>query len=346
MTIQKTTSSAVIESASFEKLTELHDDVNGCERHRTVMLDPVAQHLFAEVCTQSPHKPHMVLSAIWAVVLNRFTETDNAKFALFGARQETKLSGLYGGDGQTYCITLGPGMGVRQIMSPENWQVSDYAAATTTLNTALFVGSNVAQVHSQRLTQVIAPERHKPYVEDWANLAVLRLQFYLSLVLEKSCKPWKLKIVLSPNALILMHPIAMASAVSQCLIAITTTPDATIEDIDLFSSAQAETIMLWQDAVRVEREGEFLFDIFHQRVLQSPTAIAIDAWDGQWTYQELDKTACQIAAYLQQTREVSFGVPVLVCFEKSGWSLGHCDHASYQQGWRHLYVEWMAIYGI
>jgi hypothetical protein len=167
MTIQKTTTSSTpIQSASIEKVTDNQDDVKSEERHQTMMLDPGAQNSFAKFCARSPHKPHMVLSAAWAVVLHRFTETDNVTFALFGAQGVTKHTGLCRDAGQTYRITLGPAMAVRQLMCPKIWQVSEYAVESTSLNTALFVGSDVAEVYSQRLFEVIAPDIHNFYIEN------------------------------------------------------------------------------------------------------------------------------------------------------------------------------------
>ncbi|KAJ8111473.1 hypothetical protein ONZ43_g5616 [Nemania bipapillata] len=58
--------------------------------------------------------------------------------------------------------------------------------------------------------------------------------------------------------------------------------------------------------------------IFEDRARAQPGAIAIDAWDGQFTYAELDALSTSLAAYLAQ-HGVGPEAYVPVCSEKSCW---------------------------
>ncbi|EAW11679.1 putative nonribosomal peptide synthase [Aspergillus clavatus NRRL 1] len=61
-------------------------------------------------------------------------------------------------------------------------------------------------------------------------------------------------------------------------------------------------------------------DLVHQQVLSRPSATAIEAWDGSFTYKELDEVTTSLACIL---RENGVGPEVLVpiCFSKSSWTV-------------------------
>nr|AMQ36132.1 PsyA [Penicillium sp. YT-2016] len=59
-------------------------------------------------------------------------------------------------------------------------------------------------------------------------------------------------------------------------------------------------------------------DLFAQRCQEHPVALAVDAWDGTFTYAELDKLSTSLARYLS-SRGVCAGWFVPICSEKSRW---------------------------
>ncbi|PQE10519.1 non-ribosomal peptide synthetase protein [Rutstroemia sp. NJR-2017a BVV2] len=59
-------------------------------------------------------------------------------------------------------------------------------------------------------------------------------------------------------------------------------------------------------------------DFFRQRVLENPNALAIEAWDGTWTYEQLDNHSTRLAHRLLD-QGIGPGATVLLCFEKSMW---------------------------
>ncbi|KAI8633600.1 hypothetical protein F5Y19DRAFT_414203 [Xylariaceae sp. FL1651] len=81
---------------------------------------------------------------------------------------------------------------------------------------------------------------------------------------------------------------------------------------------------IWQwNAVVPEDVPVCLHDIIHNHVEQRPHAPAVDAWDGQLTYGDLDLHSTQLALYLQyeHQQEVGPGKVLALCFEKSMWTV-------------------------
>ncbi|UKZ82421.1 NRPS [Trichoderma virens FT-333] len=89
-------------------------------------------------------------------------------------------------------------------------------------------------------------------------------------------------------------------------------------DISIASSFDLEL------AQRSNGDGPQIIDdcihlIIERQAKQRPNGPAIDAWDGKFTYSELDRTANRLAHLLVHDYAVKVGDIVHVCFEKSKW---------------------------
>jgi non-ribosomal peptide synthetase component F len=58
----------------------------------------------------------------------------------------------------------------------------------------------------------------------------------------------------------------------------------------------------------------------NDRVVESPAATAISAWDGELTYGELDRLSTLLATYMLENTSFQAGDIVALCFEKSRWT--------------------------
>ncbi|KAK8064711.1 hypothetical protein PG994_007349 [Apiospora phragmitis] len=98
----------------------------------------------------------------------------------------------------------------------------------------------------------------------------------------------------------------------------TSMTDRKISDIDLVSSRDLEAIWDWNAVVRETIHG-IVHEIIAKNALEHPDFQAVRAWDGNWTYQELDDIATITAHHL-----VGLGVGpdviVPLYFEKSRWT--------------------------
>jgi amino acid adenylation domain-containing protein/non-ribosomal peptide synthase protein (TIGR01720 family) len=113
---------------------------------------------------------------------------------------------------------------------------------------------------------------------------------------------------------------AIASAIPQGLQHILEYPTTSIGEINLFSQTQEELVKSWQCSEPLQTQSCFLFDFLSRQAVKQSGAVAIDAWDGRWTYQELDETSTILASHLQACG-VRSGVLVTVCFEKTCWAV-------------------------
>lgn len=114
--------------------------------------------------------------------------------------------------------------------------------------------------------------------------------------------------------------IALASAIAQGIPNVSTRPESTIRDVDLFSPTHQEQVASWQGLPPTNPDPSFHFEYVAFQANQHPAAVAVDAWDGQFTYKELDDVSYTLASELQ-AYGVQSGVFVPVCFDKTRWAI-------------------------
>ncbi|CAI6312177.1 unnamed protein product [Periconia digitata] len=85
------------------------------------------------------------------------------------------------------------------------------------------------------------------------------------------------------------------------------------------SQQDLQSILEWNKTA-FNTKKSLLHVEFAKVVDSQPGAEAIDAWDGRWTYRELDHVSTDISRELR-SRGVGVGSWVLVCFHKSRWSV-------------------------
>lgn len=90
-----------------------------------------------------------------------------------------------------------------------------------------------------------------------------------------------------------------------------------LSDVDVVSPADLTEIWRWNATVP-KSVDRVVHHLIAESAHEQPNSLAVCAWDGEWTYQELDSVATRVACRL-----VGLGVGpdviVPVCFEKSRW---------------------------
>ncbi|KAM3501066.1 hypothetical protein MY10362_005863, partial [Beauveria mimosiformis] len=94
-------------------------------------------------------------------------------------------------------------------------------------------------------------------------------------------------------------------------------PDTVVADINGISTEDVQQIQAWNSSVS-PTVTECIHDMIYDRVVSQPEATAIDAWDGQLTYKELDERSSLLSGILDRhgLRQEIF---VPLCLEKSKW---------------------------
>lgn len=87
----------------------------------------------------------------------------------------------------------------------------------------------------------------------------------------------------------------------------------------LTSNANDQKKLLRWNGFEVPVVKACVHDLIHQKCLEQPTASAVNAWDGDSTYQELDQLPSKLASHLMKfPMEHETFIPL--CFEKSRWT--------------------------
>ncbi|KAI4248827.1 MAG: hypothetical protein L6R40_000838 [Gallowayella cf. fulva] len=94
-------------------------------------------------------------------------------------------------------------------------------------------------------------------------------------------------------------------------------PSKRLGDIEIMSPDDLETIWKWNGTLPAAVE-RCMHHIFQDQARSQPWALAVDAWDGQLTYAELDQLSERLACRLVNLG-VKADVMIPLCFEKSMW---------------------------
>ncbi|PGH20058.1 hypothetical protein AJ80_03708 [Polytolypa hystricis UAMH7299] len=91
-----------------------------------------------------------------------------------------------------------------------------------------------------------------------------------------------------------------------------------ISQVDLFNERDHQKIWQWNKEEPVAING-CVHDYVYEQVLAQPNAQAVCAWDGEFTYAQLDELSTKLAHHIA---DLGVGPEVLVphCFDKSKWS--------------------------
>lgn len=93
----------------------------------------------------------------------------------------------------------------------------------------------------------------------------------------------------------------------------------TLSEIDYMSPSDLIDLKQWNQSPPAPTVIEdCIHDVIARVAIKSPDAVAIEAWDGTFTYAELDLTASRLAEHLK-VRGVSTGTLVPLIFPKSCW---------------------------
>ncbi|KAF4179267.1 hypothetical protein CNMCM7927_001933 [Aspergillus lentulus] len=95
-------------------------------------------------------------------------------------------------------------------------------------------------------------------------------------------------------------------------------PDQSVEAIPRVSSLDMMQLRQWNGAVP-PAEAACVHDLIQRHVIEAPNSLAVDAWDGSFTYAELNALSHQLANELIADG-VGPNVFIPLCFEKTRWT--------------------------
>ncbi|KAJ5695472.1 hypothetical protein N7536_005884 [Penicillium majusculum] len=236
----------------------------------------------------------MVLAGIWAVILHKFTASEHVKFAVILESEQHQSA-------EVCSITLQPGQRFQELTQKTSWDAAALVDEDKSLNTALKI---IDGPHNKRANKTTSNYRKKQRRPDIALILA-----YNTVALE-----------IDPTYVDTTFAQAIAGAIEEGLLGVAGMPEVLIADIRLVDPVQNKQIALWQESPVAVPEPVFLFGHVSLQAQQRPTAMALDAFDRQWTYGDLDYASSALAAQLQ-AMGVGRGVFVPTCFNKTSWAV-------------------------
>ncbi|KAE8422690.1 hypothetical protein BDV36DRAFT_291189 [Aspergillus pseudocaelatus] len=110
---------------------------------------------------------------------------------------------------------------------------------------------------------------------------------------------------------------SMAAKISRVITALIDQPWMAVGDLDWCDEEDLSMLQKWNN-FEVTWEEKCVHDLISQQATETPDNLAVDAWDGHFTYRELDHLSSKLAVYLR-TLGVIPETFVALCFEKSKW---------------------------
>jgi amino acid adenylation domain-containing protein/non-ribosomal peptide synthase protein (TIGR01720 family) len=90
--------------------------------------------------------------------------------------------------------------------------------------------------------------------------------------------------------------------------------------VQLISSSDSSTIHKWNSELSLTPVDRCIHDMVEEKVRSCPDALAIDSWDGSFTYAQLGRYATALAHYLKNTIGNNKEHFIPICFEKSAFA--------------------------
>ncbi|KAH7027844.1 uncharacterized protein B0I36DRAFT_328026 [Microdochium trichocladiopsis] len=97
-------------------------------------------------------------------------------------------------------------------------------------------------------------------------------------------------------------------------------PDSSIQEADLFTELDHQQILSWNSASRFDMATEHVHQLIAKKAAANPDIQAVSAWDGEFSYHELNQLSKALAGHLTLSG-LKPHTPVVVIMEKNRWSV-------------------------
>ncbi|KAM7211069.1 hypothetical protein V8F06_013547 [Rhypophila decipiens] len=315
---------AAINSADFEPMLDRHV--------RLAMSTPAGPSSGITTST--------LLKATYAIVLSRYTSSSDTLFGLVQSGRNVPIPGVDNLVGPTITtvplrITVNPDQSVSEFLQAIQSQSTEMIAFEHTglQNIARFGTSGCRDAVNFGTLMVIQPAQD-PSDDDTEFLSASSrieeaggegalLRYGMGLEISLGSKEILLEGGYDSR---LMDELSMGRLLRQfrTVFSELTTPaqqDKKVQEISMLSLEDLSSIADMNSPATIPTDIQSLtHDVIHSVALSRSKAMAINAWDVDFTYSEVDTLSTKLAAYLR-TLFVKKESIVPLCFEKSGWAI-------------------------
>ncbi|KAL3421676.1 hypothetical protein PVAG01_05832 [Phlyctema vagabunda] len=297
--------------------------------YRALTVDLKNSHHLLKFCQSQGVTLSALFRTTWALILRAFTGTDEVCFGFITSGRDLHIERIEETVG-TFINMLVCRMELSETRSVKDLidkAQSDYLDSLPHQHASLAQIQHVLGLYGQRLfntsmtilKQVPLETEKTPSVEfntihEWSpNEYDMDVQVWVS------NSSIKMELWYRTEHISAEHAENIGATFTQALNAITDDPDQRVGQLDLFSDYHRSQVWSW-NAKMPETIDTCIHNLIERQVTERPNEVAIQSWDREMTFKELDNYAEKLAYHL-----VSLGVApethVLHCFEKSALAI-------------------------
>lgn len=269
-----------------------------------------------------------ILQLAWSLVLSRYTDVSDAVFGLNLSGRQASLPGIESVIGPT--ITTVP---LRVCLQGEHSIMSELSRLQEQLATMVpfeqlgvqnirRLGPDAAAACDFQTLLLILPAQAASKNEfllpiDQRDSAEVFSTYALEITCETDANETCIRFDFDPRVVQQQQAQRLLSCYTHIMRQMQQDPNKKISDIDYLDPSANREIMQW-NAKLSQAVDQFVHEGIHQQCIETPDAPAVCAWDGGYTYRELDHLSSKIA---QHVHNIGVGPEVFVPIlsEKSCW---------------------------
>lgn len=280
----------------------------------------------------------IMIQAAWTVVLDRYTSTNDVVFGTALDYQRTSIGGEEQVAALTFAIlpmhtTMDANTSPQSLFSQIEDQLTEFGSIEfLDMQSIRSLNEVAARDNQLRTLLIVQPaqsqdrDQHSPtsaeFIEiDENNVNETALDaFALVLVCRLQDQGVHMYIKFDSTTIEYSMLERMIRSFGHVLRQLSTTQNQStkVSSIEATSVQDLQEIWNWNATVPNTIKA-CLHDLIAERAQKQPTAPVICAWDGDWTYSELNALSSRLALYLIDELGLKPGQNVLLYFEKSKW---------------------------
>ncbi|KAM5498326.1 NRPS cluster protein [Microsporum canis] len=265
-----------------------------------------------EFCTKSGITSHKILLSAWAITLSYYTASETV--TLGGTEWQR--------DGTCYNIRYEVGLDddTPLLRAVEQFQTSSYSGSTEDTDEASPGMKMVDTFVVQKLSNSGLPVDNRPAFKIRGCKTPLSDTVIVDVVNRGLTEQVELDVYL--NESLGRHLTNMSRTFQQVVAEMLLKPTGKLGDLNLCNTWDITTLAMWNGEISTEGSDKCLHDLISLRCAEDPDYPAVQSWDGNLSYGQLDEFSSILAARLSASHP-SVGpekfVPLL--FEKSKWAV-------------------------
>jgi amino acid adenylation domain-containing protein len=275
-----------------------------------------------------------LIRAAWAIVLSRYSESNDALFGALLAGRNVPIKDIATMTGPTITtvpvhVHVKPDQSIHSFLeSVQNQAIEMMPYEHMGLQNIKRISRKTQEACNFQNLLVIQPRQERNEsnylwrTENTVNFGFDEfLTFPLVFQVELGDKSLSLTVKLDDRLLTAERGQRMLEHFSNVIIQLDKESNKRLSDVEITSSLDFTDLQIWNDmSSGLTSLDTCVHDLISEQARLSPDASAICSWDVNFTYAELDSLSSRVAGHLSSLG-VGLETYVLLCFDKSAWAI-------------------------